>query len=78
METAPLTPQVPINPLLSLKLSDEDRMALLKKISTHVNKKSFRTPRKACKNCFGRGFRGYLNGIKNLPVPCKCTFIKKR
>ncbi len=74
MET-PSIPQVPIKGIAS-KLSDEDRMALLKRISKEVNKKSFKLPKKSCKHCYGRGFIGYLNGLKNLPVPCRCTFIK--
>lgn len=61
---------------IALKLSDEDRLALLKKISKTVNKKSFKMPKKNCRSCYGRGFIGYLNGIKSLPVPCRCTFVK--
>ena len=64
-----------INPIV-LKLSDEDRMALLKKLSKAVQKKSFKLPKKNCRHCYGRGFVGFLNGVKSLPVPCRCTFVK--
>ncbi len=75
METSPSIPQVPIKGIAS-KLSDEDRMALLRKLSKSIKKNSFRLPRKSCKHCFGRGFIGFLNGLKSLPVPCRCTFVK--
>ncbi len=61
---------------IAFKLSDEDRMALLKKISKTVNKATFKPAKKNCRHCYGRGFVGYLNGIKTLPVPCRCTFVK--
>lgn len=62
---------------LALKLSDDgSRLGLLKKISAEVNKKSFKVAKKNCKHCYGRGFVGYLNGLKSLPVPCRCTFVK--
>jgi hypothetical protein len=75
METPQSKPPVAIKQL-ALKLSDEDRLALLKRISREVNKKSFKLPKKNCRHCYGRGFIGYLNGLKHLPVPCRCTFIK--
>lgn len=75
MQSQKSNSQAVISPI-TFRLADENRLALLKNISKEVNKKSFKLPRKSCKHCYGRGFIGYLNGIKKLPVPCRCTFVK--
>ncbi len=67
------------NPLIdaiAFKGVEGDKLALLKRLSQEVNKKSYKTPKKNCRHCYGRGHIGYMNGIKSMPVPCRCVFVK--
>lgn len=61
---------------IALAFSDPEKFGLLKKIAANVNKKTYKEPKKNCKHCYGRGFIGYLNGLKSLPVPCRCVYVR--
>jgi len=61
---------------IAFYVSDPEKFALLKKIANSVNKRSTKEPKKNCKHCKGRGFIGYLNGLKSSKVPCRCVFVK--
>ncbi len=77
------TPTENIRPRqITLAITDPEKFNLLKKYAQEIKKaetkdKRFKPPKKNCKHCYGRGFIGYLNGIKNLPVPCRCVFVVK-
>jgi hypothetical protein len=67
---------------IALATTDPNKFQLLKTLAEGIKKaqsvdKRFKPAKKSCTKCYGRGFVGYLNGLKNLPVPCRCTFVKQ-
>lgn len=64
---------------IALRGVEPKKLDLLKALAKSVNEKTVqRKPKKSCRHCYGRGFIGYLNGIKALRVPCRCVLPKVR
>lgn len=63
---------------IALNGVEPKKLNLLKAISKSVQEKTEpRKPKKNCGHCYGRGFIGYLNGIRAIPVPCRCVKPKR-
>lgn len=67
---------------IAFSVSDPDRFQLLKKLADSITKATpvdtrFKKPKKNCSKCYGRGYIGFLNGQKNVPIPCLCVFVKQ-
>lgn len=64
---------------IALQGVEPKKLDLLKQISKSINEKTvLRKSKKNCRHCYGRGFIGYLNGIKALRVQCRCVLPKVR
>jgi len=63
---------------IALQGVEPNKLDLLRSISKKINQKTEKPkPKKNCKYCYGRGFVGYLNGVKSIPVPCRCVYRRK-
>lgn len=63
---------------IALQGVEPGKLGLLRALAKKINEKTQkRKPKKNCRHCYGRGYIGFLNGIKGLPVSCRCVFVRK-